>query len=153
MLRLARSWCLLVLVAAASLTAGYVLPRPRPPKKGADMLDAVAAVLRRRPLHLAGEPAAPYSWEGDGGVYLSRTYKTSKELDYLIKDAGHYDDGWKGVVYFKVCSGRGSVVYPFLPADGEHALDYGEFAVYGDPELVQEVRVVLADQGYEAAAP
>jgi hypothetical protein len=153
MFRAAKLWCLFVLIAAASLTAGYVLPRPQAPNQGRDVLDAVAAVQRRIPLNLIPEPAAPYNWVEEGGIYLSRTRKTPEELDRLPKDPARFDDRWQGVVYFKAGPHRGDVRRPFMPADGEHALDYGTFAVFGDPKMIQQVHSILAEQGFDAVAP
>jgi hypothetical protein len=149
MLRDARFWCLLALASALSLAAGYALPRP--PKKGGDLLDAVAAVQRRCPLYPTAERGLPYSWAAEGGVYLSRTSKTPAEVELLTKDPRGYDGQWDGVVYFKARARRGQAVLPFLPGSADRVLDYGDFAVYGDPKLLQEVRAVLSDQGFEAA--
>jgi hypothetical protein len=142
-----RSWFLLGLVSAVSLAAGYALPRPA--KKGGDMLDAVAAVQRRDPLCLIAERGRPYSWVAEGGIYLSRTSKTPQDVEELVKDPASYNDGWQGVVYFKACAQRDEVIVSFLPGAGDRVLDYGGFAVYGDPELLQEVRSILAEQGFE----
>jgi hypothetical protein len=149
MLRLARSLSTLTVIAAVSLTAGYVLPR-QTLRRGGDILDAVAAVERRCPLYLVAERGLPYNWAAAGGFYLSRTSKTAEELDRLLKDPRSYDSCWNGVIYFKACNHRGPLLLPFLPGPADRILDYGSFVVYGDPELVQEVRLILADQGFKS---
>jgi hypothetical protein len=151
MLQHARFWCLLALVAAVAFTAGYALSRPA--KRGGDMLDAVAAVQRRCPLYLIAERGRPSSWATEGGIYLSRTDKTPDEVEHLLKDSRNYDGHWDGVVYFKACGQHRERMLAFLPGPSDRALDYGDFGVYGDPELVKEVRSILADQGFVTAAP
>ncbi len=141
---------LLGLVAAVSLVAGYVLPHPA--KKGGDMLDAVAAVQRRCPLYITAERGHQDSWVADGGVYLSRTSRAPADLDRLRKDSSTYDEGWGGVIYFKACGRNRERMLPFLPAPGDRALDYRDFGVYGDPDLLKEVRSILAEQGFVPAA-
>jgi hypothetical protein len=146
MLRHARFWCLLTLVAAVSLVTGYALPHPA--KKGGDMLDAVTAVQRRYPLFLMPERGCPPSWVTEGGIFLSRTGKTTDDVEDLDKQPCGYDSRWHGVVYFKACAHRDRVDLPLLSGPRERVLDYGDFAVYGDPELLQEVRPVLDSAGF-----
>jgi hypothetical protein len=144
-----RSWFLLGLVSAVSLVAGYALPHPA--KKGGDMLEAVAVVQRRIPLHLVSERGCPPSWVTEGGIYLSRTNKSTDDVENLIKEPVRYDRRWQGVVYFKNCGNRDRVAFPILTSPRERILDYGDFAVYGDPELLQEVRPLLEGAGFQAA--
>jgi hypothetical protein len=144
-----RSWFLLGLVSAMSLTAGYALPRPAP-RAGGDMLDAVAAVQRHSPLFLMTERGCPPSWVTDGGIYLSRSGKSSDDVEDLVKHPNGYDDRWHGVVYFKGCAHRDRVALPFLSGPPERVLDYGDFAVYGDPDLLREVRSTLEGAGFRA---
>jgi hypothetical protein len=150
MLRQARFCWLLLLTAALSLAAGYVLPRPA--KKGGDMLDAVAAVQRRCRLYVTAERGQSDNWVPEGGVYLSRTSRTPEELDRLLKDSRTYDEHWDGVVYFKGCGRHRQRVLPFLPAPADRALDYRDFGVYGDPALLKEVRSILAQEGFMPSA-
>ena len=142
-----RSWCLLALVSALSLAAGYAVPHPA--KKGGDMLDAVAAVQRRCPFCLMTERGCPPSWVTEGGIYLSRTIKTPDQVEDLVRDPSGYDDRWHGVVYFKACAHRDRVLFPMLSGPRERVLDYGEFAVYGDPDLLQEVGPILESAGFQ----
>jgi hypothetical protein len=145
-----RLWFLLGLVSALSLVAGYALPHPAKKTDG-DMLDAVAAVQRRSPLFLITERGCPPSWVTEGGVFLSRTGKTTDDVEDLDKQPRGYDDRWRGVVYFKACAHRGRVDLPLLSGPRERLLDYGDFAVYGDPELLQEVRAILEGAGLQPA--
>jgi hypothetical protein len=140
-----------VLIAALSLAAGYVLPRPA--KNGGDMLDAVAAVQRRCRFYVIAEPGQPNNSVAEGGVYLSRTSRTPTELDRLLKDSRTYDEHWDGVVYFKACGRSRQRLLAFLPAPADRALDYRDFGVYGDPALLKEVRSILAEQGFVPTAP
>jgi hypothetical protein len=151
MARLPRWWFVVPVVAAVSLAAGYAAPRPD--KKGGDMLDAVAAVLRRYPLFLMPERGCPHSWVTQGGIYLSRTGRTADEVEDLVKDPCYHDDRWRGVVYLKAYADRDRVQLFFLSGAHDRLLDYGDFVVYGDPELIQEVRPILAAEGFQASAP
>jgi hypothetical protein len=144
-----RSWFLLGLVSALSLTAGYALPRPAK-RTGGDVLDAVSAVQRQAPLFLMTERGCPPSWVTDGGIYLSRTNKSADDVEDLVKPPQGFDDRWHGVVYFKACAHRDRADFPMLSGPRERILDYGDFAVYGDPELLQEVRPILESAGFRA---
>jgi hypothetical protein len=150
MLKQARLWCLTALAAVLLLGAGYALPRTV--KRGGDILDAVAAVQRRCPLYLTAERGLPDDWVAEGGIYLSRAGKTTDEVEHLLKDSRTYDAHWDGVVYFKARGRHRERMLGFLPAPGGRALDYGDFAVYGDPALLQEVRSILAAQGFRTTA-
>jgi hypothetical protein len=151
MLPQAGSFRLLVLIAALSLAAGYALPHPV--KKGGDMLDAVVAVQRRCPVYVTAEPRQPSNWIAEGGIYLSRSSKTPTELDHLLKDSRVYDEHWDGVVYFKACGLHRERLLAFLAAPADRALNYRDFGVYGDPAMLQEVRSILAEQGFVPTAP
>jgi hypothetical protein len=141
-------WFLLALVAVVCLVAWYVAPRR--PKEGGDILDAVVAVQRRCTLIAIAEPAPNTTdWVTEGGIYLSRDYKTPQELDRLDKYPQLYDNRWDGVLYFKARGARRDTHLPFLPAPADRALDYGDFAVYGDPELLKDARRILAEAGFE----
>jgi hypothetical protein len=150
MTRHPKLWLVVPVASALSLGVGYALPRPE--KKGGDMLDAVAAAQRRCPLYLIPERGCPPSWVTEGGIYLSRTGKTVDEVEHLEKDPRGYDDRWHGVVYFKACVHRDRADFPILSGPRERVLDYGDFAVYGDPELLQVVCPILESAGFQAAA-
>jgi hypothetical protein len=121
-------------------------------KARGDMLDAVAAVQRRSPLFLTTERGCSRRWVTEGGIYLSRTSKTPDDVEDLRKDPRYYDNRWHGVVYFKAYADRDRVSFSFMSGAGDRLLDYGDFVVYGDPELVQEVRSVLTSAGFEPTA-
>jgi len=146
-----KSWIVLALASAVGLATGYYLPRPE--KHGGDILDAVAAVERRCSLHLIPERGRPHNWVTDSGFYLCRDSQDPVELDRLFKDPRQYDERWHGIVYFKACARRNPFFLSFLPAPEDKVLHYGSFAAYGDPELIQTVRSILADEGFEAARP
>jgi hypothetical protein len=116
------------------------------------MLDAVAAVQRRCPLFLMPQRGRPHCWVTDGGIYLSRTSKSQDELENLTTDPDGPDSCWHGVVYFKAWVHRDRVEYYFLSGPRDRVLDYGAFVVYGDPELIQEVRAILASEGFQEHA-
>jgi hypothetical protein len=40
---------------------------------------------------------------------------------------------------------------PSVSEGGERCLDYGDFAVFGDREVLQEVRTILAAEGFQPA--
>jgi hypothetical protein len=116
---------------------------------GGDMLDAVAAVLRHSPLFLMPERGCPRNWVTEGGIYLSRTGKTPDKVEALVKDPRYYDDRWHGVVYFKAYADRDRVALYFLAGAGDRILDYSDFVVYGDPELLRVLHSVLKGAGFE----
>jgi hypothetical protein len=67
-----------------------------------------------------------------------------------VKDPRRFDERWRGVVYFKNCTHRDRVQFPILAGPSERLLRYGDFAVYGDPELLQEVGATLEEAGFRA---
>jgi hypothetical protein len=151
MLQPAKWWSLLALISSVCLVAGYVMHRPE--KRGGDILDAVAAVTRQCSLNLVPERGRPANWVTDSGFYLCRTSQSPEELDGLIKDPRSYSERWHGIIYFKACAGRVPHSLSFLPGPEDKVLDYGGFAVYGDPEMVQTVRSILANEGFEMTGP
>jgi hypothetical protein len=139
----------LALVAVLALAAGYALPRPQ--RRGGGMLDAVAAVQRRSPRFLISEPAPAGDWAQRGALYLCRTPRTAADLDGLSKHPGSPDPGWAGVVCFQGTVDPYTVYHPWLSDGGDRCLHFGEFAVFGDPEVLQEVRAILATEGFQPA--
>jgi hypothetical protein len=142
------SWSLLALVSLLGLLAGYVLPRP--PRQGGDLLDAVAAVQRRAPRFLVSEPLPTANWGQSGALYLCRTPRTAQEVDGLSKHPGRPDPRWAGVVCFKATANPNQFYVPWVADGGDRCLDYGAFAVFGDTELLQEMRAILAAEGFHA---
>jgi hypothetical protein len=149
-----KSWVALALVSVLALATGYTLPRPG--RRGGDMLDAVAAVQRRSPQFLVSEPMprAPMpraNWVQSGTLYLCRTPRTPEELDGLSKFPSRPHPRWAGVVCFRGTAEPGQVYIPWVSEGGDRCLDYGDFAVFGDPEMLQEVGAILAAEGFQLA--
>jgi hypothetical protein len=138
---------LAALLAGLAFAAGYALRRPTP--RAGDMLDAVAAIQRHSPMHLLSERAAPRPcWLREGGVYMSRAPLTHEQAEDLPHGPGAGEVRWRGVVYFKGCADRDRH-FPLVYVWQERCLDYGDFAVYGDRDLLGEVRLVLAREGFQ----
>lgn len=142
-----RSWWLLAAVSMVALVAGHVLSRRE--SSGGDMLDAVAAVQRRSPQFLISEPRPPANWVRTGALYLSRTPRTAEEMEALSRDPNRNDPAWTGVVCFKGLSDPHQVYTPWVSEGGDRCLDYGEFAVFGDPKMLQEIRTILTARGFQ----
>jgi hypothetical protein len=148
MARPQKSYVLLAVVSVLALLAGYALPRPT---RQGDLLDAVAAVQRRAPHFLISEPRPPAHWVQSGALYLCRTARTAAEVDGLSKVPECPDPGWSGVVCFKGMTDPQQLEVPWVSRGGDRCLDYGAFAVFGDPTLLQEVRAILDDEGFQPA--
>jgi hypothetical protein len=148
MLQYFKPWGVPALVFILALAAGYALPRPG---RGGDMLDAVAAVQRRSPRFLVSEPLPPADWAQFGTLYLSRKAMTAAEADGLNKYPRQPDGRWAGVVCFRATADPRHVGFPGVAGSGHRRLDYGVFAVFGDPELLEEVQTILAAEGFPPA--
>ncbi len=144
-----KSWVALALVAVVAVAAGYALPRPQ--RRGGDMLDAVAAMQRRSPRFLVSECTPPANWVQTGSLYLCRTPRTAEDVQDLSKDPNRPDPRWAGVVCFKGTADPHQVYVPWVAEGGDRCLDYGAFAVFGDPEVLCEVRAILAAEGFQPA--
>src|SRR5215211_9165063 len=140
-----KSLAALLLASLAGLGAGRALPRPG----GGDMLDAVAAVQRRAPHFFISERKPCARWARAGGVYLCREPRTLEEVETLLcKDRSHTGPRWAGVVCFRGTADPSFSYTPGASDGGEGCLNYGAFAVYGDPEMLREVREHLAAAGF-----
>jgi hypothetical protein len=146
MAQLIRSWHTLPLVFVLALTTGYALPRSE--GKGGDMLDAVAAVQRRSPYFLVSEPRPPANWVRFGALYLCRMPRAALKLEALGRYPQMLESTWDGVVCFRGTSDPREIV-PWAGAGGDHCLDYGDFAVFGDRDMVREIRAILAAEGFQ----
>ena len=133
------------LILLAALACGYALPRPA--RHNGDLLEAVAAVQRHSPRFLISEPAPTLAWARSGSVYLCRNPKTAQEIESLSKDPRRYDPRWEGVVCFRGKLDPQQPYVPWICDGGPRCLDGGAFAVYGDPQLLHEIREILAAQG------
>jgi hypothetical protein len=139
----------LALVCVLAVAAGYALPRPA--RRGGDLLDAVAAVQRRSPRFLISEPVPPANLVRTGALYLCRTPRTAQDVDGLSKHPSRPDPRWAGVVCFKGTADPDQLDVPWVSDGGDRCLDYGTFAVFGDPEMLREVRAILAAEGFQLA--
>jgi hypothetical protein len=138
----------LALVFLVALSVGYALPRSR----DGDMMDAVAAVQRRSPWFLVSQPHPPANWVRRGAIYLCRTPRTAIEMDALSKYPWRPDPRWSGVVCFKGTVDPLRYYDGWLSEGGDHCLNYGVFAVFGDPEAVEEMQAILAAEGFQPVA-
>jgi hypothetical protein len=93
----------------------------------------------------------PASWAQTGALYLCRTPRTAADVDSLSKHPWRPDPRWVGVVCFKGTAHPKELYVPWVSEGGDRCLDYGVFAVFGDPELLREVRAVLAAEGFVLA--
>ena len=143
-----KPWGVPALALLLALAAGYALPRPG---RGGDMLDAVAAVQRRAPRFLISEPRPPANWAQAGTLYLCTTARTAADVDSLSKYPRRPDARWVGVVCFRATTDPRQIYFPGVAGDGHRCLDYGTFAVFGDPELLNEVQTILAAEGFPPA--
>jgi hypothetical protein len=114
------------------------------------MLDAVAAVQRRSPRFLITERVPTDGWVRSGALYLSRRPKTPEAVEELSIDPRRPDPNWAGVVCFRGTADPNVYVLPWLEAGTDRCIAYDDFAVYGDPELIQEVKCILATEGFRA---
>src|SRR5262249_47221956 len=137
----------LVLVAVLALAAGYALPRPA--RRGGGMMDAVAAEQRGAPPFLVRGPPPPAHWGQGGAPSLGRRGKAAPEMETPSHDPRRPGARWAGVVCFKGTAAPRQHYGLWVVAGGDRCLDYGNFAVFGDPELLQEVRTILAAEGFQ----
>ncbi len=72
-------------------------------------------------------------------------------MDGLSKHPWRPDPRWVGVVCFKATADPSEVYFPWVSEGGDRLLDYGDFAVFGDPEMLGEVRDILAAEGFRLA--
>ena len=140
-----KSWAPAALVLIAVVT-GYVYARFE--GRDGDMMDAVAAVQRHSPHFLVSEPQPMPDWVKDGCLYLSRTPRTAQAMDLMSKYPAQRDSSWAGVVCFRGTACPTAVYVPWVADGGDLCLQYGSFAVYGDPELLAEVRAALDREGF-----
>jgi hypothetical protein len=145
--RLFKLQALVWAAVAAALAFGLAafLARMSKPPPGA--ADAVAAL---RDAGLQVQPDQPENWEG--GEFLAY-WVTDGPRDWrelgLLSKARMREPSWSGVVWLRdrpIDSIRGFFA---LPCCEGCWLDYRTFYVCGDPDLVREVRRVLAARGIE----
>ncbi len=136
-------WSLLALVA---LALGYALPRPQ--RRGADLLDAAAAVQRRAPLFLVSESEPSAGWVRQGSLYLCRSARGLAEIAALKHNPWRRGSRWAGIVCFRGTVDPSLAYDPWLSEADACCLHYGTFALYGDPNLVREIQSILALEGF-----
>lgn len=128
------------------------MKRPAHADRGRDMLDAVTAVQRRSPRFLISEPLPSSLWADNwalyGVVYLSRSPRTPDDVERIswIRDTD--DPRWAGVVCFKGIRNPRDGYTP-RASDDDRCLKYGAFVVFGDAEMLQVVRDILAREGFK----
>ncbi|HEY1378091.1 MAG TPA: hypothetical protein VGF55_14920 [Gemmataceae bacterium] len=140
-----KSWAPAALVLIAVVT-GYVYARFE--WRDGDLMDAVAAVQRHSPLFLVSEPRPTGSWVKHGCLYLSRTPRTAEAMELMSKYPARRDPRWAGVVCFRGTGDQAPAYVPWVDDGGDRCLQYDSFAVYGDPELLAEVRAALDREGF-----
>src|SRR5262245_61845599 len=140
-----KPWVALALVSAVALAVGYALPRPR---RGGDLLDAVMGVQRRSPRFLISEPLPPANWAQTGALYLCRSPRSAEDVEALTLRPWR-PERWAGVVCFRGTTDPNQHYVPWVTEAGDRCLDYGAFSVFGDPEVLQEVRAILAAEGFQ----
>jgi hypothetical protein len=136
-------WTAIAMMAA--MACGYALPRPTRPNWG--LLDAVAAVQRRKPHFLITEPVPTMQWAQSGSVYVCRTPKTPEQIERLGKYPLRHEAGWEGIVCFRGTRDLDRTYVPWINEGGERCLDCGAFAVFGDAGMLREIRDILAAEG------
>jgi hypothetical protein len=141
-------WMALGFVSA--LAIGYMLPRPA--HRNGDILDAVAAVQRRAPRFLISEPLPPARWAHIGAVYLCRNPKSVAEIEAMSKYPWDVDPSWTGVVCIQGTNDPNRRYLAWLSDGGDRCLNYGGFAVFGDPEMINEVSAILTAEGFHVAS-
>jgi hypothetical protein len=146
MSELLKSRIALAVVSVLMLGIGYALPRSE--RRGGDMLDAVAAVQRRAPRFLITERVPGGNWLRAGALYLSHRPKTPEAMEELSIDPNRADPNWTGVVCFRGTADPNVYLLPWVESGGNRCIEYGDFAVYGDPDVLHEVRHILASEGF-----
>jgi hypothetical protein len=113
------------------------------------MMDAVAAVQRHSPRFMISEPRPCADWVHSGALYLCRKPRTVADVEGLSKDPERADACWAGVICFRGTPNTRQLLVPWVATGGDRCLDYGDFAVFGDRDLLREVRAILANEGFE----
>jgi hypothetical protein len=129
-------------LAATFWFGGSARPAPRPADALAALSDAGLLVQRERP---EGEPG------GDPRAHwVTAVPRDWQELDGLSKTAlGR--PAWSGVAWLKESPMDDCRDFFRMPNYEGCWLDYRSFYICGDPELLREVRRVLAARGFRPA--
>jgi hypothetical protein len=132
----------LLAVALLSAGAGYRLRSAgdgggAPP---ADSIPALVAHLEQRGIHLR---VIPLAHDGDvcQGAFLTRTSSDWKELSFWLRNPQQLSH-WRGTVHVQPeHSARAREVA--LASWGEACMVYGQLILFGDPDLLAEIRAAV----------
>jgi hypothetical protein len=148
-----RFWGTLAFVFGIGILAASSVLRPAPRHhQDFDMLDAVAAVQRRSPRFVISEPLPGPDWSQDGILYWCNKPRTLEDLNQFISASAQSvgDPRWNGVVCFKGIRHQPPAHTPGVDGNSR-CLRYSTFAAYGDDEMLQEVKDILAAAGFRLA--
>jgi hypothetical protein len=130
--------------ASLARRRAWATPRWHPGLRQWDVPD-LAEHLRTTGLSVRVLPTGEGAPSADR-AYLTTTALNWRELDRLVK-LPETLDGWKGVVF---CErnlddlNRASRLHLW----GEHCTCAGPFLLFGDPELLEEIRLAVQDRGW-----
>ena len=88
----------------------------------------------------------------DRGQVVGWADTTAEDVDGLSKYPWRPDPRWEGAVCFKGTADPRQIYVPWAWEGGDLCLDYGDFVVFGDPELLREVRAILDAEGFQPAS-
>ena len=147
-----RSGGLLAVLFVTGFATAYTLKRTARADHRRDMLDAVTAVQRRSPRFLISEPLPSSVWSDNwaqyGVVYLCRSPRTPEDVDRIGSVRDTNDARWEGIICFKGIRNPRDAHTPWR-SDNDRGLKYGGFVVFGDAGMLQEVRDILAREGFK----
>jgi hypothetical protein len=131
-----------VAVALLAAVAGYALrgPADTAAHKPADSVPGLVAHLEQRGIHLRVIPTAR---DGDvcEGAFLTRTTASWEQLSFWLRLPEHLPH-WRDTV--QVQPERNAQIRAEEQASwGEGCLVYGQLVLFGDPDLLAEIRTAL----------
>jgi hypothetical protein len=131
-----------LVVALLAALAGYLLRGARTvaDQMPADSIPALVAHLEQHGIRLRVIPAIR---DGDiyGGVFLTRTSRDWEQLSFWLRHPKHLPH-WQGTVL--VQPERNAQIRAEAPTSwGEGCLVYGQLVLFGDPDLLAEIRTAL----------
>ncbi len=136
-------WLSLIIGLLAAL-AGYLLrgAEARVPREPADSIPALVAHLERHGIHLRVIPSAR---DGDvcEGAFLTRTSRNWEQLSFWLRHPKQLSH-WKDTVHVQV-DGNARTRAETAAYLGESCLVYGQLVLFGDPDLLAEIRTALEE--------